>query len=108
MIAPAWHTPSVSYVYHFKAGPEFKVTGRQVAGSGFVLTWPSQMGISDTAYPSESGMIFKVLRSTSLAPGSWTPIGEVTGTTTATVSFTDPSPPPAKAFYKLAYDWSAP
>ncbi len=103
-----WHTPSENYVYHFKAGPEFKVTGRKVVGSGFLLTWPSQMGISDTAYPSETGMIFKILRSTSLAPDSWTPIGEVIGTATATVSFTDSSPPPARAFYRLAYDWSAP
>ena len=103
-----WHAPSESYVYHFKAGPEFIAAGRMVASTGFVVTWPSQMGISDNAYPPETGMVFRVLRSTSLAPDSWMPVGEVTGTATTTVSFTDPSPPPARAFYKLAYDWSAP
>ncbi|MEO5913653.1 MAG: hypothetical protein ABIS50_05440 [Luteolibacter sp.] len=103
-----WHTPSRNYVYHFKAGPDFKPSGRRVAGAEFVLTWSSQMGISNTAYPPETGMVFRILRSTTLAPGEWTSIGQVTGTTTATLSFTDPSPPAAKAFYKLAYDWSAP
>lgn len=104
----SWHTPSPNYVYHFKAGPDFKPSGQRVAGVGFVLTWPSQMGISDNAYPPETGIVFRILRSTSLAPGEWTSIGEVTGTTNATVSFTDSSPPAAKAFYKLAYDWFRP
>lgn len=103
-----WHPPSRDYVYHFKAGPEFKPSGKWVAGSGFVLTWPCQMGISETAYPPESGIAFTVLRSTALVPEDWIPIGGVTGTTAATVSFTDPTPPAAKAFYRLAYDWSAP
>ena len=103
-----WHQPSQNYIYHFKAGPEFKPTGQRVAGVGFVLTWPSQMGISETAYPPESGIVFKILRSTTLSPGDWAPIGEVTGTTAATMTFTDPSPPAVRAFYKLAYDWSTP
>jgi hypothetical protein len=103
-----WHLPSRNYVYHFRAGPEFKLSGQSVAGSGFFLTWPGQMGISETAYPPESGIVFKILRSTSLSPGDWTPIGEVTGTTAAAMTFTDPSPPADSAFYKLAYDWSTP
>jgi hypothetical protein len=103
-----WHLPSRNYIYHFKAGPDFKLVGQRVPSVGFVLTWPSQMGISETAYPPESGILFRILRSTTLAPGDWASIGEVTGTTAATLSFTDPSPPRTRAFYKLAYDWSTP
>lgn len=103
-----WHPPSRDYTYHFKAGPEFQPSGQSVVGVGFVLTWPSQMGISETAYPPESGMVFTILRSDTLAPGDWTAIGEVTGTTAATLSFTDPAPPVGKAFYKLGYGWSTP
>jgi hypothetical protein len=103
-----WHQPSQTYVFHFKAGPDFTPSGQRVAGSGYVLTWPSQMGISDSAYPAETGMVFTILRSASLAGGDWTAIGSVTGTTAATATFTDPSPPVAKAFYRLAYDWSTP
>lgn len=103
-----WHPPSRNYTFHFRAGPEFTPVGQRVEGSGFVLTWPSQMGIWETAFFPESGIVFKILRSTTLAPGEWTSIGEVTGTTAAAVSFTDPSPPATNAFYKLAYDWSTP
>ncbi|MGL4400627.1 MAG: hypothetical protein ACRCXD_12220 [Luteolibacter sp.] len=103
-----WHLPSRNYLYHFKAGPNFKPVGQRVPGGGFVLTWPSQMGISETAYPPESGIVFRILRNTTLSPAGWTSIGEVTGTTAATLSFTDSSPPAARAFYKLAYDWATP
>lgn len=102
-----WHPPSPNYLYHFKAGPDFQPSGKWVPGAGFVMTWPSQMGISDTAYPPESGIVFKILRSTTMATDDWISIGTVTGATTATISFTDPSPPTAKAFYKLAYEWAA-
>jgi hypothetical protein len=103
-----WHKPSQHYTYHFKAGPAFELSVNRVAGLGFILSWPSQMGISDTAYPPETGMTFKVLRSSTLNPGDWISIGEVAGTTTADLTFIDPSPAATKAFYKLAYDWSTP
>lgn len=103
-----WHSPSPDYVYHFKAGPDFRPSGKLVDGTGFMITWPSQMGISDDAYPPESGMVFQILRCTTLAAGDWTTIGTATGSTGASVSFTDFNPPTSKAFYKLAYDWSAP
>lgn len=103
-----WHAPSASYVYHFRAGPDFTPTGQHVPGAGYVLTWPSQMGISPNAYPEESGMVFRILRGTTLAPADWTVVGEVTAGATATATFTDPSPPAGKAFYRLAYDWNTP
>lgn len=103
-----WHQPSQTYVFHFKAGPDFTPVGKLVPGEGMTLTWPSRMGISDTAFPAETGIVFTILRSSSLAAGDWTAIGSVTGTTAATATFTDPSPPAAKAFYRLAYDWSTP
>lgn len=98
-----WHPPSAVFTLHFQAGPDFQPVGKRVAGTGYVLTWPSLMGIRN---PSQTGIVFKVLRSTSLADDDWKPIGSVTGTTAATVSFTDTAPPPGKAFYRLSYDWS--
>lgn len=103
-----WHLPSQNYIYHFKAGPDFTPTGQWVSGVGFVLTWPSQMGISAIANLPEIGVIFRVLRSSTLVPSEWILMGEVTGTSAKMLNFTDLSPPPAKAFYRLSYDWSAP
>jgi hypothetical protein len=98
-----WHTPSQTYVYHFKAGPDFQPTG-QVVGNSYVLTWASQMGISNT----QTGMVFQVERSTTLAANSWQNVGTVTGTTADTVIFTDNSPPAGRAFYRLKYAWGPP
>lgn len=98
-----WHPPSQIYLFHFKAGPDFQAVGKRVAGTGFVLTWPSQMGIWE---PYQTGIVFDVLRSTT--GSDWASIGTVTGTTADTVTFTDPSPPVGKAFYRLSYDWADP
>lgn len=51
-------------------------------------------------WPSAAGLKFTVMRSTSLAVGSWAPVGTVTGTA-GTAEFTDPSPPVGGAFYKV-------
>lgn len=99
-----WHSPSAVYTFHFQAGPEFQLSVLKVPGAGCDLTWPSRMGIHE---PSQTGIVFTIMRSTTLAGGGWTAIGTVPGTTAATARFTDPSPPAAKAFYRLAYDWSA-
>ncbi len=101
-----WHAPGRIHEFHFRAGPDFQPTGQRVTGQGYVLSWPSRMGIS--VQSGQTGMVFTILRSTTLAPGEWTPIGTITGTTGETISFTDPSPPPAKVFYQLSYEWSAP
>ncbi|MES2439684.1 MAG: hypothetical protein V4584_11480 [Verrucomicrobiota bacterium] len=53
------------------------------------LTWPSAVGLT-----------FLIQRSTTLATGSWTTVGTIPGTA-GTASFTDPSPPAGKAFYKV-------
>ena len=102
-----WHPPSQIYIYHFTAGPEFRVSGQQVTGVGLVLTWPSQMGIwaADT---NQRGILFDVERSSTLAPGSWQKIGTITGTTAPSATFTDSSPPAGTAFYRLNYLWSVP
>lgn len=56
----------------------------QSAGASFTLTWPTA-----------SGLTFRVERSTSL-DGAWTNLATVqTGT------FTDPNPPPDRAFYRV-------
>ncbi len=97
-----WHAPSQTYVFHYQSGPAFQPSVT-LAGSGCVLTWPSQMGIWE---PYQSGVVFQVLRSTNPASGNWTPIGSVTGTTAATATFTDSTRPAGKAFYRLSFGWS--
>ena len=98
-----WHPASQIYIFHFKAGPDFQPTGQRVPGTGFVLSWPGQMGIWE---PYQTGIVFTVLRSTTAVADDWTSIGTATGTTADTVTFTDPSPPIGKAFYRLSYSWS--
>ncbi len=98
-----WHAPSETFVFHFRAGPDFQPVAITRTGGGIRLTWPSQMGIWE---PYQTGIVFQVLRSSSLNGDDWLEIGSVTGTTAATVNFTDPSPPAARAFYRLAYAWA--
>lgn len=96
-----WHPPSEVFTFHFRAGPDFQPA--MVKGpSGVTLTWPSQMGTWDDS--EQPGVEFKILRSTTLA-GAWEEIGSVTGTTAATATFTDGTPPQGKAFYRIAYAW---
>lgn len=52
------------------------------------------------SWPSVTGVNFIVMRSTTLAAGSWTPVGTVPGTA-GTAGFTDPSPPVGGAFYRI-------
>jgi hypothetical protein len=103
-----WHTPSKIYILRFRAGPSFQPTGQFVVGTGFVLTWPSLMGIWDDDEPPQTGVVFTIQRSTTLQADDWQTLGTVTGTTAATATFTDPAPPAAKAFYRLIYSWSTP
>lgn len=97
-----WHPPSEVFTFLFRAGPDFQPAMVRNPGGSVVLTWPSQMGTWDDA--SQPGVVFTVLRSTSLA-GAWESIGTVPGTTAATATFTDDSPPQGKAFYRIAYAW---
>lgn len=55
-------------------------------GGGYTATWPTQPGLS-----------FKVYRSTELTPGSWTLLATLVGTGT----YTDLTPPPSRAFYRV-------
>jgi len=98
----AWHTPSQVYTLRFVAGPSFQPTVT-TEGNGMRLTWASQMGTWDSA--SQTGIAFRVMRATELSPANWQQIGTVTGTTAATATFFDPSPPALRAFYQLVYDW---
>ncbi len=98
-----WHAPSRTYVLHFKAGPEF-LPSATLAGGSCVLTWPSQMGIWE---PYQTGVAFRVQRNTSLAATGWVTLGTVAGTTAASATFTDTTPPAGRAFYRLSFDWSA-
>ncbi len=98
-----WHPPSAPFVFHFRAGPDFQPVVER-APEGSKLTWPSRMGIWE---PYQTGITFTILRSSTTADDDWTSIGTVTGTTEETATFTDPSPPSGRAFYRLSYDWSA-
>ena len=103
------HTKSQTYYFHFLAGPDFKLTSNRVSSSSVVLTWPSTMGINSGALPAETGVVFTVQRSTTLASGSWTTLGTVTGTTGATATFTaNTISGMTKAFYRIQYPWSTP
>lgn len=99
-----WHTPSQVYIYHFEAGPNFKPTVQWGTGNRITMTWPSLMGIDPTA--GQVGITFTIERATTLAPANWTTIGTVVGTTGATVSFTDNTPPVGGAFYRRKFTWS--
>lgn len=96
----ALHAASPTYYFHFQAGPDF--TPRQTfSGADAVLTWPSLMGVAN----GQPGVLFTVQRSTDLT--GWQTLGTVTGTTAATVSFTDPGAlTRGRAFYRLQYPWS--
>lgn len=97
-----WHKPSRIYTLRFLAGPDFQpVISRELGGVR--LTWPSRMGTRDAA--NHTGIVFTVLRGTSLSETAWEPIGTTTGSTADTATFLDPSPPPQQAFYRLSYDW---
>jgi hypothetical protein len=97
-----WHAPSRVYTLRFVAGPDFQPVITQ-EGGGMRLTWPSMMGTFDAG--GQTGVVFRVMRATGLSPANWEQIGSVTGTTAATATFIDPSPPPQRAFYQLSYDW---
>ena len=56
--------------------------------------------------PYQTGIKFNVQRSTSLTAADWVTIGAVTGTTAATVTLTDATPPAGTAFYRLSFEWS--
>lgn len=97
-----WHAPSRVYTFRFLAGPDFQPSLTS-GDEGVRLTWPSRMGTWDAA--NQPGIVFTVLRNTSLAGSGWEPIGTVTGTTAETATFLDSSPPTQHAFYRLSYDW---
>ena len=97
------HPHSPTYIYHFKAGPDFVIAANKTSASSCVLTWPSLMGTANGA----TGITFTVQRSTTLAAGSWTTVGTVVGTTAATATFTDNTVSGfTKAFYRLQYPWA--
>ncbi|MFM7180212.1 MAG: hypothetical protein ACKO2G_01915 [Verrucomicrobiales bacterium] len=99
-----WHTPSRSYTYQFKTGPAFQPVITRAPGGHVVLIWPARIGIFENY---ETGLPFGINRALSPA-GPWTKIGEIIAGTTDTVSFTDTSPPPGAAFYRLDFQWSPP
>jgi len=52
-------------------------------------------------WPSVTGVTFTIERSTTLAAGSWSVLEASFAGTAGTASYTDPSPPVGKAFYKV-------
>lgn len=107
-----WHASSIIYQFQFTAGPDFQPVLKKAAGGPVTLSWPGQTGIWQGF---ESGLVFTVQRSTDPASGIWQTLGTRTGTAdtnqsldAATLQFTDTSPPPGRAFYRIARDWTAP
>ena len=100
-----WHPQSQIYIYHFSAGPDFQPSLQRNPDFTATLTWQSQMGIWQ---PFQNGIRFHIQRTKNLNENSWSTIGTMTGTTTDTIRFTDPSPPSSNVFYRLAFDWSNP
>ncbi|MCW1922018.1 hypothetical protein OKA05_05605 [Luteolibacter arcticus] len=61
-----------------------------IRGSGGAIQWPSVEGVT-----------FKIERSTTLGAGSWSTLQPAWPGTAGSASFTDPEPPPGRAFYKI-------
>ncbi|MEK7950284.1 LamG-like jellyroll fold domain-containing protein [Luteolibacter soli] len=59
-------------------------------GTGHQIQWPSVTGVT-----------FTIERSTNLGSGSWSVLNAAFAGTAGTASFTDPSPPAGKAFYRI-------
>ena len=100
-----WHSPSAVYHLHFSAGPDFQPSLKRNPSGTMTLSWSSRMGIWQLY---QTGIVFTVQRSVSLSPSTWANVGSVTGTTADILNFTDSSPPPGHAFYRLVYDWTTP
>jgi hypothetical protein len=101
-----WHQPSRIYQFRFSAGPSFQPVMHHDSNGDVTLTWQSRMGIWQAG--NQTGIPFRIMRSTSLAPGSWQTIGTIHGTTADTVTFTDSDAPSTRAFYRLDYPWAIP
>ncbi len=102
-----WHPPSQIYTFHFQASPDFKPTVSWGTGNKITMTWGSQMGIDTAA--GQTGIPFQIERATSLSPSNWQVVATITGTTAATVSYTDNNPPAGgKAFYRRKFSWFSP
>jgi hypothetical protein len=79
-------------------GVEFRLGLIPNSGSSFFAASRSTAGV--ISWPSVTGVSFKVYRSTTLATGDWTELATVPGTA-GTASYTDPTPPVGKAFYRV-------
>jgi hypothetical protein len=101
-----WHQPSRIYQFHFTAGPSFQPELKRNASGGNTLTWQSRMGVWQAG--NQTGIPFRIMRSTSLAADDWQHVGTVTGTTADTATFTDSTASSSKAFYRLEYPWENP
>lgn len=71
-----------------------------VANSGSSRFAATRAATGKLTWPSVTGVNFTVMRSTTLAAGSWSPVGTIPGTA-GTAEFTDPSPPAGGAFYRV-------
>lgn len=78
--------------YRLGLDPNNSASAFRAGCSGHSLVWPSAPGI-----------VFTVLRSVSLDPGSWQVIGTVTGGAGTTASFTDAAAS-GRAFYQIKFD----
>ncbi|MEO5915380.1 MAG: hypothetical protein ABIS50_14195 [Luteolibacter sp.] len=77
---------------------EFRLGLDPTKGSSFFAASSSNGVIG---WQSVTGVTFKIQRSTTLEPGSWTTLENAFPGTAGTASYTDPAPPVGKAFYKI-------
>ncbi|MES2924165.1 MAG: LamG-like jellyroll fold domain-containing protein [Verrucomicrobiota bacterium] len=80
-------------------GVEYRLGLTPNSGSSRFAAARSAAGVIQ--WPSVTGVTFTIERSTTLAAGSWTVLDAAIPGTAGTASYTDPSPPAGKAFYKV-------
>lgn len=76
---------------------EYRLGLNPVDGSSFFLASWEGTGLT---WPAAEGLVFRIHRSTTLAEGSWEPVGEVTATG-ASATWSDPEAPAGRAFYRV-------
>ncbi|MEK7953201.1 hypothetical protein [Luteolibacter soli] len=107
-LADAWETEKFGNLAQTGAGDfdsdgstnqtEFRLGLDPVSGSSFFVAAVGSGGAIQ--WPSATGVTFKIQRSTTLG-ADWVTLEAAFPGTAGTASYTDPSPPAGKAFYKI-------
>lgn len=84
---------------------EITVTGvpDDVSPGDVSLTWTAGLGQVTAAFTGTPGVTYTLLRSTTMAAGSWVEVGSMVAPQSGLVSIPDNGPPTGKAFYRVSY-----